>query len=121
MSFDIDVLLRVKAREREAVDRIKTLLSKSLAYTPNKDASFRYEKNVDGNIVQLDLLTDLPRDKEDEAILKVYGANTSLDLCGVDGAEDLKDPWKYCASTCAMATKWKLVKSPYLMPSVFFC
>lgn len=91
MSFDIDVLLRAKAREREAVDRIKTLLAKSLAYEPNKDAPFRYEKKIDGNIVQLDLLTDLPRVKEDESILKVYGANSSLDLCLVDGAEDLKD------------------------------
>ncbi len=85
------MLLRAKAREREAVDRIKALLSKSLAYAPNKDASFRYEKTVDGNIVQLDLLTDLPRIKEDESILKVYGANSSLDLCLVDGAEDLND------------------------------
>lgn len=91
MSFDIDVLLRAQAREREAVDRIKTLLSQSLAYTPNRDASFRYEKRVDGNLVQLDLLTDVPRVKEDEAILKVYGASTSLDLCHVDGAEDLRD------------------------------
>jgi hypothetical protein len=91
MSFDIDVLLRAKARDREAVDRIKALLAKSLAYEPNKDASFRYEKTVDGNIVQLDLLTDLPRIKEDESILKVYGANSTLDLCLVDGAEDLKD------------------------------
>ena len=91
MSFDIDVLLRAKAREREAVDRIKALLAKSLAYEPNKNASFRYEKKVDGNIVQLDLLTDLPRVKEDESVLKIYGANSSLDLCLVDGAEDLKD------------------------------
>jgi len=91
MSFDIDVLLRAKAREREAVDRIRTLLSKSLAYSTNKDALFRYEKQIDGNIVQLDLLTDLPRVKQDEAILKVYGSNSSLDLCRVDGAEDLKD------------------------------
>src|SRR5215469_2460588 len=43
MSFDIDVLLRAQAREREAVDRIKTLLSQSLAYTSNNDVSFRYE------------------------------------------------------------------------------
>src|SRR5215468_3972894 len=32
MSFDIDIILRAKAREREAVDRVKALLSKSLAY-----------------------------------------------------------------------------------------
>jgi len=31
MSFDIDVLLRAKARERESVDRIKALLSEPLA------------------------------------------------------------------------------------------
>jgi hypothetical protein len=91
MSFDIDVLLRAKAREREAVDRIQALLSKSLAYAPNKDASFRYQKTVEGNIVQLDLLTDLPRITKDESILKVYGVNSTLDLCLVDGAEDLND------------------------------
>jgi hypothetical protein len=39
MSFDIDVLLRAKARERESVDRIKALLSKSLAYEPDKNYS----------------------------------------------------------------------------------
>ena len=70
MSFDIDVLLRAQGREREAVDRITTLLSQSLAYTPNRDASFRYEKRVDGNLVQLDLLTDVHLVKDDEAILK---------------------------------------------------
>ena len=91
MSFDIDVLLRAQARERQAVDRIKTLLSQSLAYTSNNDVSFRYEKRVDGNLVQLDLLTDVPRVREDEAILRVYGASTSLDLCRVDAAEDLND------------------------------
>jgi hypothetical protein len=41
--------------------------------------------------VQLDLLTDLPRIKEDESVLKVYGVNSTLDLCLVDGAEDLND------------------------------
>ena len=91
MSFDIDVLLRAQARERESVDRIKALLSKSLAYEPDKNASFRYQKTVDGNLVQLDLLADVPRVKEDEAILKIYGAKTTLDLCLVDGAEDLND------------------------------
>jgi len=89
MSFDIDVLLRAKARERESVDRIKSLLSESLAYEPDKNATFRYQKTVDGNLVQLDLLTDVARTKEDEAILKVHGTKTTLDLCLVDGAEDL--------------------------------
>jgi hypothetical protein len=57
---------------------------------PTPTASFRYEKTADGNVVQLDLLTDLPRTKEDESTLRVYGARGSLDLCLVDGAEDLK-------------------------------
>ena len=91
MSFDIDVLLRAKARERESVDRIKTLLSKSLAYEPDKNASFRYQKTIDGNPIQLDLLADVARIKEDEAILKIHGVTSSLDLCCVDGGEDLND------------------------------
>jgi hypothetical protein len=91
MSFDIDVLLRAKAREREAVDRIKALLSKSLAYEPDKNASFRYQKTIDGNPIQLDLLADVARIKEDEVIFKIHGVTTSLDLCCVDGGEDLND------------------------------
>ena len=89
MSLDIDVLLRAQARERESVDRIKNLLSEPLAFKPSQTDGFRYEKNVDGNVVQLDLLTDLPRTKEDEAVLKIQGAISSLELCLVDGAEDL--------------------------------
>jgi hypothetical protein len=45
MSFDIDVILRAQAREREAVDRIKALLSKSFAYLPDKDKSLPLSKN----------------------------------------------------------------------------
>ena len=33
----------------------------------------------------------MARVKEDQAILKVYGANTTLDLCLGDGAEELND------------------------------
>jgi hypothetical protein len=73
MSFDIDVILRAQAREREAVDRVEALLSKSFAYQPDKDKSFRYQKTIDGNRVQLDLLADVTRIKEDEAILKIHG------------------------------------------------
>ena len=91
MSFDIDVLLRAKARERESVDRIKRLLSKSLAYQPDKDTSFRYQKTIDGSPIQLDLLADVARVKEDEAILKIPGLTGSLYLCCVDGGEDLND------------------------------
>jgi hypothetical protein len=91
MSLDIDVLLRAKAREREAIDRIKSLLSEPLGFEPSKNDGFRYEKNVEGNVVQLDLLADLPRRKEDESVLKIQGATSSLQLCLVDGAEDLGD------------------------------
>ena len=36
-------------------------------------------------------MTDLSRIKEDESIFKVSGTNCNIDLCLVDGAEDLKD------------------------------
>jgi hypothetical protein len=91
MSFDIDVLPRAKARERESIDRVKYLISTPLDFECSKTASFRYEKSVDGYLVQLDLLADLPRQKEDESVLKVYGSTTSLELCLVDGAEHLND------------------------------
>jgi hypothetical protein len=35
MNLDIDVLLRAKAREREAIDRIQKLLSEPLAFGPS--------------------------------------------------------------------------------------
>ena len=89
MSLDIDVLLRAKARERESIDRIKNLLSEPMAFEPSKTDAFRYEKNVEGNVVQLDLLADLPRRREDESVLKIQGATSSLQLCLADGAEDL--------------------------------
>jgi len=89
MSLDIDVLLRAKAREREAIDRIKNLLSEPLAFEPSKTDAFRYEKSIEGNVVQLDLLADLPRKNEDESLVKVQGATSSLQLCLADGGEDL--------------------------------
>jgi hypothetical protein len=91
MSFDIDVLLRAKARQRESVDRITALLSQSLAYERDKKASFRYQKTIDGNPIQLDLLADVARIRDDEAILKIQGVTTSLDLCCADGGQDLND------------------------------
>jgi hypothetical protein len=89
MSLDIDVLLRAKAREREAIDRIKNLLSEPLAFEPSKTDAFRYEKSIEGNVVQLDLLADLPRKNEDQSLVKVQGATSSLQLCLADGGEDL--------------------------------
>lgn len=89
MSLDIDVLLRAKARERDSIDKIKYLISESLEFKPSRNTSFRYEKSVNGNLVQLDLLADLPRAKEDESVLSFSGTSTSLELCLVDGAENL--------------------------------
>ena len=89
LSLDIDVLLRAKARERESVDRVKNLLSEPPAFQPSKADAFRYEKNIEGNVVQLDLLADLPRRREDESVLKIQGATSSLQVCLADGAENL--------------------------------
>jgi len=88
-SLDIDVLLRARARERESIDRIKNLLSEPPAFHPSKADAFRYEKNIEGNVVQLDLLADLPRRREDESVLKIHGATSSLQVCLADGAENL--------------------------------
>jgi hypothetical protein len=70
MSLDIDLLLRAAARERENIDRLKMLLLNSLEFERSNEASFRYEKSVDGNLVQLELLADIPRRRDDEAIVK---------------------------------------------------
>jgi hypothetical protein len=48
----------------------------------------RYEKKVEDTIVQLDLLADFPR-THDEPVRRIQGMDSSLDLCLVDGAEDL--------------------------------
>lgn len=69
------------------MDRIKTLLSKSLAYEPDRESSFRYQKTIDGNPIQLDLLADVARIRQHEAIVKIQGLNTSLDLCCVMAAK----------------------------------
>lgn len=74
MSLDIDLLLRAAARERENIDRLKMLLLNSLEFERSNEASFRYEKLVDGNLVQLELLADIPRRRENEAIVKFYGS-----------------------------------------------
>jgi hypothetical protein len=94
MSFDIDVLLRSKARERESVDRIKALLSKALAYEADKNASFRYQKTIEGNPIQLDLLADVARIKRDEAILKIQGVTTVGHYR--EDSKDAYDIYYYC-------------------------
>ena len=53
MSLDIDLLLRATARDRESIDIMSLLLSQRLEFQRNQDSTFRYEKEVEGNIVQL--------------------------------------------------------------------
>lgn len=89
MSLDIDLLFREAARDRDVIDRIRTLLVGGMEFERSRTHSFRYEKRIDGNIVQLDLLVDLPRTDVDEPIKRIEGIASSLDLCLVDGAADL--------------------------------
>jgi hypothetical protein len=91
MSLDIDVLFRQRAQEHDVVDQIWTLLVGSMEFERSRTLSFRYEKKVEGNIVQLDLLSDFPHTNNDESIRRIQGIDSSLDLCLVDGAEDLAD------------------------------
>lgn len=89
MSLDIDVLLRAAAREREKIDTLRYLLRDTLGYSPSRDVSFRYEKEIDGNLVEVELLADLPRGADDEPVIRMRGNSTSLDVCLADGADVL--------------------------------
>lgn len=90
MSLDIDLMLRETARQAAAVDRLKVLLTGNMEFHPNQDKTFRFEKKIDGNVIQLDLLTDLPR-TDDDPIQRIQGIQSSLDLCIADGADQLGD------------------------------
>ena len=89
MSLDIDLLLRKAAQEREVIDRVKALLIGGMEFERSKTHTFRYEKKVEGNVVQLDLLADFSRTDKSEPVRRIQGLNSFLDLCLVDGAEDL--------------------------------
>jgi len=89
MSLDIDLLFRQAGRERDVIDRIRTLLVGGMEFERSRTHTFRYEKRVEGNLVELDLLADFPRTDNDEPVRRVQGIDSSLDLCLVDGAEDL--------------------------------
>jgi hypothetical protein len=52
---------------------------------------FAMKRTSMATLLQLDLLADLPRAREGESIIKVHDAKTSLDLCLIDGAEDLDE------------------------------
>lgn len=89
MSLDIDLLLRKTAQESEVIDRVKALLIGGMEFERSKTHTFRYEKKVEGNVVQLDLLADFSRTDKSEPVRRIQGLNSFLDLCLVDGAEDL--------------------------------
>lgn len=89
MSLDIDLLFRQAARERDVIDRIRTLLVGGMEFERSRTHAFRYEKKVEGNVVQLDLLADFARTDNDEPVRRIQGIESALDLCLVDGAEDL--------------------------------
>jgi len=89
MSLDIDLLLRKAAQEREVIDRVKALLIGGMEFERSKTHTFRYEKKVEGNVVQLDLLADFSRTDKSEPVRRIQGLNSFLDLCLVGAAEDL--------------------------------
>jgi len=69
---------------------------------------FAMKKLLMATLCQLDLLADLSRTQDNEPILKVYGMTTSLDLCLVDGAENLNVTSKRSKSTAARRERGKL-------------
>jgi hypothetical protein len=89
MSLDIDLLFRKEAREGAVIDRIRTLLLGRMEFVLSSTRPFRYEKKVEGNLVELDLLADFPRTEKGDPVRRVHGLVSSLVLCLVDGAEDL--------------------------------
>jgi len=91
MSLDIDLLIREAAREPDVIDRIRTLLIGGMEFERSREHAFCYEKKIEGNLVQLDLLADFPRTDNGEPVKRIQGLESSLDLCLVDGAEDLAD------------------------------
>jgi hypothetical protein len=88
-SLDIDSLFRQAAREPDVIDKIRRLVVESMEFERSRTHAFRYEKLVEGNIVQLDLLADFPRRDNDEPVRRIQGIDSSLELCLVDGAENL--------------------------------
>lgn len=90
MSLDIDLLFRQAAREPDVIDRVKTLVISSMKFERSRTHTFRYEKKVEGNVVQLDLLADFSRAGDGEPVRRIQGLDSSLDLCLADGAEDLE-------------------------------
>jgi len=89
MSLDIDLVLPEHSRRPPAVDKVRELLLEDLSFEVSREASCKLEKRVSGELVQLDLLADAGRGADGNAVIKVYGEATSLDLALLDGGVNL--------------------------------
>ena len=81
-SLDIDSLFRQAVWEPDVVDRIRTLLVGGMEFERSRTHAFRYEKKVEGNVVQLDLLADFPRTDNDEPVRRIRGSRVLRSVFG---------------------------------------
>jgi hypothetical protein len=89
MSLDIDVLFPEGSRSPEKIDIVRETLLKDLSFHISNTSSSKLEKRIGADLVELDLLADLPRGKDDDGVVKIYGETTSLDLAFLDGGNNL--------------------------------
>ena len=89
MSLDIDVVLPEQSRNRANVDRVRTLLLDDLSFRISREISSKLENRVGADQVELDFLADVSRCEDGNAVVKVYGEATSLDLALLDGGANL--------------------------------
>jgi hypothetical protein len=82
--------LRQAARERDVVDRIGTLRVGNMGFERSR-ARFTYEKRVEGNVVQLDLLAEIERQSGDgvlwpcELLFGSAGRSFWVGWCSIPG------------------------------------
>jgi hypothetical protein len=89
MSFDIDIALPEQSRKRELIDQIKNLLCVELKYEVQRGRPFAFEKQVEKHMIELELLADLERIREDEGITQLIGEHTALAVVAIDGGKEL--------------------------------
>lgn len=89
MSLDIDLVLPERSRTRETVDRLKQILLNDLEFHISKNTSSKLEKHVGSDLIELDLLADVPRGRDGSGVVRIYGEATSLDLALLDGGVNL--------------------------------
>src|SRR6266576_86624 len=89
MSLDIDVVFPESSRIAGKVDAVRETLLTDLMFRISEATSSKLQKRVGADLIELDLLADLPRDGHDNAVVKVYGETASLDLALLDGGHNL--------------------------------